>query len=117
MRRLWLGLACGALLAAAPSAFAQDTNATLAAYNCGTPAEAPTPPNGQRATPQQMQSFTERAQQWQAAQVAILQCVTSAQNAMDTRTQARIDEFNQRSNQAAQAATAWRAAAGTTGHQ
>lgn len=117
MRRLWLGLAFGVALAAAPSAFAQDSNATLAAYNCGAPAEAPRPPNGARATPQQMQSFGEHAQQWQTAQAAILQCVLTAQNVMDARTQARVDEFNQRSQQAAQASTAWQAAVGTSGHQ
>ena len=117
MRRLWLALACGLALAAVPCASAQDANAALAAYNCGTPAAAPTPPNGARATPQQMQSFAEHAQQWQAAQVAILQCVQTAQNAMDARTQARVDEFNQRSSQAAQASTAWQTAAGASRHQ
>jgi hypothetical protein len=92
-------------------------SAALTAYNCGTPAPPPTPPNGARATPLQMQGFTERVMAWQTAQQAILQCVQSAQNAMDTRTQARVDEFNQRSTQGAQASAAWQAAAGTSGHQ
>jgi hypothetical protein len=36
---------------------------------------------------------------------------------MDARTQARVDEFNQRSSQGAQASAAWQAAAGESGHQ
>jgi hypothetical protein len=115
--RLWLGLACGLMLAAAPCASAQDLNTALAAYNCGTPAAPPTPPNGARATAQQMQSFAEHAQQWQAAQQQLGQCLQAAQNAMDARTQARVDEFNQRSSQGAQASAAWQAAAGESGHQ
>lgn len=115
--RLWLGLACGAMLALAPCASAQDLNAALAAYNCGVPAPPPTAPNGARATQQQLQSFAEHAQQWQVAQQAIGQCLQAAQTAMDTRTQARVDEFNQRSSQGAQASSAWQAAAGTSGHQ
>ena len=117
MRRLWLGLACGLMVAAAPCAFAQDLDTALAAYNCGTPAAPPAPPNGARATQQQMQSFAEHAQQWQAAQQAIGQCLQTAQNAMDARTQARVDEFNQRSSQGAQASAAWQAAAGEGAHQ
>jgi hypothetical protein len=105
------------MLAVAPCASAQDTNAALAAYNCGAPAAPPTAPNGARATQQQLQSFAQRAQEWQTAQQAIGQCLQAAQNAMDARTQARVDEFNQRSGQGAQASSAWQAAAGASGHQ
>lgn len=117
MRRLWFGLVCGLMLAAAPCASAQDLNTALVAYNCGTPAPPPAAPNGARATAQQMQAFATHAQEWQTAQQTMAQCLQTAQNAVDARTQARVDEFNQRSSQGAQASAAWQAAAGESGHQ
>jgi len=115
MRRWWLGLAVGALVALAPCAQAQDANAALAAYNCGTPSPPPAVPHGQRATPEQMQTFAARAQAWQTEQQAIVRCLAAAQTAMDQRTAALVDEYTQRSSQGTQAAAAWQAAAG--GHQ
>jgi hypothetical protein len=113
MRRLWLGLACGFTLIAAPLASAQDLNAAVQAYNCGTPTPPPAAPRAQHPSQHDLQAWAEQATQWQTAQQALAQCMFAAQQAMDQRTTARVDEYNQHVNQNSQAAAAWQSSQST----
>jgi hypothetical protein len=107
MKSIWLGLACGFTLLAAPLASAQDLNAAVQAYNCGAPTQPPAAPHSEHPSARELQAFAEQANAWQTAQQAIGQCMFAAQHAMDQRTTARVDEYNQHVNQNRQAATAW----------
>lgn len=119
MRRLWLGLACGSALIAAPCASAQDLSSAIQAYNCGTPAPPPAAPRANHPRQAELQQFAEQANAWQTSQQAIARCIFAAQATMDQRTAARVDEYNQRLNQGNQASAAWQAATGAPvgGHQ
>jgi len=111
MRRVWLGLICGALIAASPCASAQDLNAAILQYNCGAPAAPPPVPNGRRASAQDFQDFVTHANAWQSQQQQIMQCVFAASAAMDTQIDARVQSYNQHISQGQQAAAAWQATA------
>src|SRR5262249_34941344 len=103
---------------AAPCASAQDLNAALAAYNCGTLQPPPAAPQGAHPSNAALQAFAAQATAWQTAQQAFGQCMFAAQTAMDQRTAARVDEYNQRRNQGRQATAAGQAAgaAAATNH-
>ena len=119
MRRLWLGLACGCALLAAPCASAQDLSAAIQAYNCGTPAEPHAAPRDSHPSQAALQAYAQQANAWQTSQQELGRCVFAAQLAMDQRSAARVDEYNQRLSQGTQAAAAWQAASGpaASGHQ
>jgi hypothetical protein len=87
-------------------------NAALQAFNCGTPAPPPTPPDGAHARMSDMQNFAAQANAWQTSQQAIERCLVEATNAMDHGTSARVADYNQRVVKNDQATAAWQTATG-----
>jgi hypothetical protein len=112
MRRIWLGLVCGALIAVAPCASAQDLNAALLHYTCGAQNPPPAVPNGARASAEQMQAFVTAATAWQTAQQTYGHCLFTASSAMDAQISTRLTTHNQHVAAGQQASAAWQAAVG-----
>jgi hypothetical protein len=114
MRRFWLGLVCGALIAAAPCAAAQDLNAALQQFNCGAQTPPPAVPNGAHASAEQMRAWVTAATAWQTQQQAFGHCLFTASDAVDPQISARLTAYNQHVTAGEQASAAWQAAVGTS---